>query len=128
MGHAFAVGEVIEGARRVFQTADRLDGVPEVQEQLLVLPAHDVGLRVGQEAGAGQPVRQVGRGDVDARRVAADVEDPAQLDWPPRLRERRAIYAALVGGALAAALIPVAPPGIPIVAASAACLLGWRRS
>ena len=45
----------------------------------------------------------------------------------PRLRERRALYAALLGGALAAALIPVAPPGIPIVAASAACLVGWRR-
>ena len=46
----------------------------------------------------------------------------------PRLRERRALYAALLGGALAAALIPAVPPGIPIVAASAACLLGWRRS
>ena len=45
----------------------------------------------------------------------------------PRLRERRALHAALLGGALAAALIPVVPPGIPIVAASAACLLGWRR-
>jgi predicted branched-subunit amino acid permease len=45
----------------------------------------------------------------------------------PRLRERRALYAALLGGALAAALIPAVPPGIPIVAASAACLLGWRR-
>src|SRR5205085_5791080 len=46
----------------------------------------------------------------------------------PRLRERRSLYAALLGGALAAALIPVAQPGIPIVAASAACLLGWRRA
>ena len=45
----------------------------------------------------------------------------------PRLRERRALYAALLGGALAVALIPVAPPGIPIVAASAACLVDWRR-
>jgi predicted branched-subunit amino acid permease len=46
----------------------------------------------------------------------------------PRLRERRALYAAVLGGALAAALIPFAAPGIPIVAASAACLLGWRRA
>ena len=46
----------------------------------------------------------------------------------PRLRERRALLAALAGGALAAALIPAAPPGVPIVAASAACLIGWRRA
>jgi predicted branched-subunit amino acid permease len=46
----------------------------------------------------------------------------------PRLRERRALSAAVLGGALAAALIPLVPPGIPIVAASGACLLGWRRA
>ena len=46
----------------------------------------------------------------------------------PRLRERRALYAALLGGALAAVLIPFVPPGIPIVAASAVCLVGWRRN
>jgi hypothetical protein len=46
----------------------------------------------------------------------------------PRLRERRALAAAVLGGALAAALIPFVPPGIPIVAASGACLLGWRRA
>jgi 4-azaleucine resistance transporter AzlC len=45
----------------------------------------------------------------------------------PRLRERRALQAALLGAALAALLIPFAPPGIPIVAASVACLIGWRR-
>jgi 4-azaleucine resistance transporter AzlC len=45
----------------------------------------------------------------------------------PRLRDRRALLAAVLGGALAAALIPVARPGIPIVAASLACLVGARR-
>jgi 4-azaleucine resistance transporter AzlC len=44
-----------------------------------------------------------------------------------QLRARRAVAAALVGGALALGLIPVTPPGIPIVAASAACLIGLRR-
>jgi 4-azaleucine resistance transporter AzlC len=44
-----------------------------------------------------------------------------------QLRSGRAWAAALLGGALAAALIPVARPGIPIIAASLACLLGWRR-
>jgi 4-azaleucine resistance transporter AzlC len=42
----------------------------------------------------------------------------------PRLGDRRALAAAVTGGAIAAALIPVAPAGVPIVAASAACLLG----
>ena len=45
----------------------------------------------------------------------------------PQLRARRALLAALVGGAIALVLIPVTPPGTPIVAASAACLLGLRR-
>jgi 4-azaleucine resistance transporter AzlC len=44
-----------------------------------------------------------------------------------QLRARRAVAAALVGGALALGLIPVTPAGIPIVAASAACLIGLRR-
>jgi 4-azaleucine resistance transporter AzlC len=46
----------------------------------------------------------------------------------PQLREPRARLAALAGGAIALVLIPVTPPGTPIVAASAACLLGLRRS
>ncbi len=45
----------------------------------------------------------------------------------PQLRAPRAPGAALAGGALALALIPISPPGVPIIAASAACLLGWRR-
>src|SRR5207244_13282928 len=46
----------------------------------------------------------------------------------PQLRTTRARAAAIAGGALALVLIPVAPPGVPIIAASAACLLGWRRT
>lgn len=45
----------------------------------------------------------------------------------PQLRTRRAVVAALVSAAIALALIPFTPPGTPIVAASAACLLGLRR-
>jgi predicted branched-subunit amino acid permease len=40
---------------------------------------------------------------------------------------RRTWLPAVVGGLVALALIPVAPPGVPIIAASAACLLGLRR-
>jgi 4-azaleucine resistance transporter AzlC len=46
----------------------------------------------------------------------------------PQLRAPRASLAAAVGGAIALVLIPVTPPGTPIVAASAACLLGLRRN
>ncbi|HET7759519.1 MAG TPA: AzlC family ABC transporter permease [Gaiellaceae bacterium] len=45
----------------------------------------------------------------------------------PQLRTRTATVAALLGGAIALVLIPLAPPGVPIVVASAACLLGLRR-
>ena len=45
----------------------------------------------------------------------------------PQLRTRHAALAALAGGAVALALIPVTPAGTPIVAASVACLLGLRR-
>jgi 4-azaleucine resistance transporter AzlC len=45
-----------------------------------------------------------------------------------QLRDRTRVLAAVVGGAIALALLPVAGPGVPIVAASLACLVGARRS
>jgi len=45
----------------------------------------------------------------------------------PYLRERKAVEAAVVAGAITLVLIPVVPAGVPLVAASAACLLGLRR-
>jgi 4-azaleucine resistance transporter AzlC len=45
----------------------------------------------------------------------------------PYLRSRRALLTALTAGAITLVLIPVAPPGVPIVAASLAALLGLRR-
>ena len=46
----------------------------------------------------------------------------------PQVRSRRALAAAVAGGAIALALLPLAPAGVPIVAASGACLLGWSRA
>jgi 4-azaleucine resistance transporter AzlC len=43
------------------------------------------------------------------------------------LRERKALQAAALAAAITIALTPVAPAGVPIVAAAAACLLGLRR-
>jgi 4-azaleucine resistance transporter AzlC len=45
----------------------------------------------------------------------------------PYLRSRRAVVAAALAAAITFVLIPFTPPGVPIVAASAACLLGLRR-
>jgi predicted branched-subunit amino acid permease len=45
----------------------------------------------------------------------------------PYLRERRALQAAALAAVITLAFTPIAPAGVPIVAASAACLLGLRR-
>jgi predicted branched-subunit amino acid permease len=43
------------------------------------------------------------------------------------LRGRRALAAALAGAAITLALMPVAPPGLPVLAAGLAALIGLRR-
>jgi predicted branched-subunit amino acid permease len=44
------------------------------------------------------------------------------------VKTRREIAAALAGGAIALAFLPFARPGVPVIAASAVCLMGlWRR-
>ncbi len=45
----------------------------------------------------------------------------------PQLRDRRAVAVALLGAAIALALVPFTPAGVPIIAAAAAALLGLRR-
>jgi 4-azaleucine resistance transporter AzlC len=46
----------------------------------------------------------------------------------PQVTSRRALAAALAGGAIALVLIPFVPAGVPIVAATAACFIGWVRT
>jgi 4-azaleucine resistance transporter AzlC len=45
-----------------------------------------------------------------------------------QIRARSRLLAAIGGAVIALALMPVAGPGIPIIAASVACLIGARRS
>ncbi len=45
-----------------------------------------------------------------------------------QVTSRQALMAALAGGAIALVLIPFTPAGIPIVAATAACLIAWIRA
>jgi 4-azaleucine resistance transporter AzlC len=44
-----------------------------------------------------------------------------------QIRSRRAAAAAIAGGAIALLVTPFAKPGVPLIAACVACLLGWRR-
>lgn len=62
----------------------------------------------------------------DPEALGLDAAFPAlflALLWP-QLRGARPIVAALLGAGIALALLPVAPPGVPIIAAAAACLVG----
>ena len=45
----------------------------------------------------------------------------------PLLRNREPLFAALLGAGIALALTPITPAGIPVIAATAACLVGLRR-
>jgi 4-azaleucine resistance transporter AzlC len=45
----------------------------------------------------------------------------------PQLAGRRAVIAAALGAAIAVALVPFSSPGVPIIAAAAASLVGLRR-
>jgi predicted branched-subunit amino acid permease len=71
--------------------------------------------------------------------VGSALEDPSALGFDaafavlflalalPYLRERRALQAAVLAAAITLSLTPVAPAGVSIVAAAAACLIGLRR-
>jgi len=63
----------------------------------------------------------------DANRLGLDAAFPALFLalLIPQLTSRRKLATALLGGGIALVLIPFTPAGIPIVAASAACLVGW---
>ena len=66
----------------------------------------------------------------DPESLGLDAAFPAlflALLWS-QVRERSRLLAALGGAAIALALMPFTGPGIPIVAASLACLVGARKS
>ena len=65
----------------------------------------------------------------DPNAIGLDAAFPAlflALLWP-YLKTREGSTAAVLGGLVALVLIPVAPPGVPIVAAAFVCLLGLRK-
>ena len=66
----------------------------------------------------------------DPARLGLDAAFPALFLalLVPNLDRPQARVAAILGAAIALALTPIAPAGVPIVAAGLACLVGWRRS
>lgn len=70
-------------------------------------------------------------GDVlgDPERLGLDAAFPALFLalLVTQLVSRRAMVAALAGGLIALVLIPIAPPGVPVIAAAAVCLAGLVR-
>ena len=79
---------------------------------------------------AGTALGVVGGGLLgDPRRLGLDAAFPALFLalLAPQVRGRRPLVAATLGGGIALALVPLAPPGVPIVVASLACLVGWTR-
>jgi 4-azaleucine resistance transporter AzlC len=79
----------------------------------------------------GGTILGVAFGDVigDPARLGLDAAFPALFLalLVPQLTSARSSQAAVLGAAIALALTPFTPPGVPIIAASLACLLGWRR-
>jgi 4-azaleucine resistance transporter AzlC len=66
----------------------------------------------------------------DPTRLGLDAAFPALFLalLMPNLDRPHAKTAALLGAAIALALTPLAPAGVPIIAAGIACLVGWRRA
>jgi len=63
----------------------------------------------------------------DPSRIGLDAAFPALFLalLVPQLKTAKAKQAAALGAAIALVLTPFTPPGVPIISASAACLLGW---
>jgi 4-azaleucine resistance transporter AzlC len=70
-------------------------------------------------------------GDIlgDPERFGLDAAFPALFLalLATQLVNRRTVLAAVAGGVIAFVLIPVAPPGVPVIAAGAVCLVGLMR-
>jgi 4-azaleucine resistance transporter AzlC len=92
-----------------------------------ILVAAGLGIYIAWVAGT---IAGVTFGDAlgDPERLGLDAAFPAlflALLWP-QLRGRRSNRAAALGATIALALTPITPPGVPIVVAAGACLLGLR--
>jgi len=67
------------------------------------------------------------RSDDRERALRVPAGDCGRDENVERPVDRRALAAAVLGAAIAALLTPLTPPGLPIIAATAAVLVGWTR-
>jgi 4-azaleucine resistance transporter AzlC len=118
---AVAAQLIVDESWAISQRDDgRLDRHLLVGAGLLLLVCWTTGTAAG--AVAGDLV-------ADPSSLGLDAAFPAlflALLWP-QVRERSRLLAAVGGAAIALVLMPLTGPGIPIVAASLACLVGARR-
>lgn len=87
-----------------------------------------IALYVGWNAGTAIGVI-AGEGIGDPATIGLDAAFPALFLalLASQLRNRNAVAAALAGAAIALALVPIAPAGLPVIAATLACLVGLRQ-
>jgi 4-azaleucine resistance transporter AzlC len=112
---------IVDESWAIAQRDGRLDRHLLVGAGLLLLVGWTAGTAVGAVAG-----------DLiaDPESLGLDAAFPAlflALLWP-QVRDRTRLLAAVGGAAIALALTPFTSAGVPIVAASLACLIGARRS
>jgi branched chain amino acid efflux pump len=131
---SLAVASIFHGSRRRRAVESQL-----IVDESWALAGRSGRFEYGVLIGAGLLLYVLWVGGTALGTVIGDLLDPEAIGvdaaFPalflallaPYLREQRALLTAIVAGAITLVLIPVAPPGVPIVAASLAALIGLRR-
>jgi 4-azaleucine resistance transporter AzlC len=131
---SLAVASIFPGSRR-----RRLVESQVIVDESWALAGRSGRFEYGVLVGAGLLLYAVWVGGTVLGTVAGDLLDPEAIGldaaFPalflallaPYLRSRRALLTALAAAAITLVLLPLTPPGTPIVAASLAALIGLRR-
>jgi 4-azaleucine resistance transporter AzlC len=131
---SIAVAPIFPGSRR-----RRFFEAQLIVDESWALAGRSGRFEYGILIGAGLLLYVIWVGGTALGTVAGDVLDPDAIGldaaFPalflallaPYLRSRRALVTAVVAAGITLVLLPLTPPGIPIVAASLAALLGLRR-
>jgi 4-azaleucine resistance transporter AzlC len=131
---SLAVASIFPGSRRRRAAESQM-----IVEESWALAGRRGRFEYGVLIGAGLLLYVVWVGGTALGTIIGDLLDPEAIGldaaFPalflallaPYLRSRRALATALVAAAITLALLPFAPAGVPIVAASVACLIGLRR-
>ena len=131
---SLAVASIFPGSRRRRALESQL-----IVDESWALAGRSGRFEYGVLVGAGLLLYVLWVGGTALGTVAGDLLDPEAIGldaaFPalflallaPYLRDRRALATAVLAAVITVVLLPVAPPGVPIVAASVAALIGLRR-